>query len=98
MGSGVEDVHQLTNGIVVRVFLRRWKGIGGRPEPCPAVVHCNSSRPVYHVDQLRAGFGARSSRKCDTSKTLEFPTLWFGTRRSKPSTLNRCEIGNNLSG
>jgi hypothetical protein len=43
---------------------------------------------VYHVDQLKVGFGAYSRRKCDTSKTLEFSTLWFGTRKSKVQILS----------
>src|SRR5438309_7451381 len=45
-------------------------------------------RLVYHVDQLRAGFVSRTERKCDTCKTLEFSTLWFGTRRSKVQILS----------
>jgi len=42
---------------------------------------------VDHVDQLRAGSGAPSGRKCDTCKALEFSTPWFGTRRSKVQIL-----------
>ncbi len=42
----------------------------------------DSHDSVYHVYQLRAGFGAKPKRKCDTHKALDFPTFWFGTRRS----------------
>jgi hypothetical protein len=34
----------------------------------------------HHVYQLTAGFGVKSSRKCDTDKKLDFPTFRFGTR------------------
>jgi hypothetical protein len=44
--------------------------------------HASDAATVYHVYELRAGFGGRSGRKCDTSKALDFPTHWFGTRRS----------------
>ena len=34
------------------------------------------------MDQVRQDFGGGRARKCDTHKALEFPPLWFGTRRS----------------
>src|SRR5260370_13527268 len=34
------------------------------------------------VDQLRQAFWGGAVCKCDTHKALDFPTFWFGTRRS----------------
>jgi len=46
-------------------------------------------KTVDHVvDQLRAGFGSSTGRKCDTCKALEVSTPWFGTRRSKVQILS----------
>jgi len=70
------------------------------PGPKIIVIPKSRSRPsrnrdhglVYHVDQLRAGFVSRTGRKCDTCKTLDFSTLWFGTRRSKVQILSPASI------
>src|SRR5260370_31999009 len=37
---------------------------------------------VDSVDQLRQDFWGGAVCKCDTHKALDFPTFWFGTRRS----------------
>ena len=49
----------------------------------------DAEKTVDHVvDQLRAGFGSSTGRKCDTCKALEVSTPWFGTRRSKVQILS----------
>ena len=53
-----------------------------RGHPAAIILARSPFCAVDSVDQLRQDFWGGAVCKCDTHKALDFPTFWFGTRRS----------------